>query len=228
MASADLQIPAQQAPTAAQVALRTPEILLNIFSNASTLDPISLALVCRAFTAPAYSLLYRKLSLEWRVDTVELLLRSFNSNPNLSTLVHSVEIWDQITNERWKESEAVDSLVDFLRRLKNLHHLSLNCIHWSGGEPPSIPISLQTDFHTVMRGLVRLDLDRVASSFWEGVCGGTTSLDRLSLTNSFYPTFQTLPPLRHLEIFHAIYNDMEISHESETLALGFTKTLDTL
>lgn len=230
-------------PTATQIALRIPEILIKIFAYSSKSDLLSISLVCRAFTSPAYSLLYRNISLQWHFLPMQPLLRTFCDNTTLFLLVNSLEIFyneGEATkldpDARWlgsKAGDAILSLLNFIRCLKRLRHLTLFDIYLN--EPLEIPLSLLKeqeipvfllkDLEEVMRGLVSMSFPQVFSTFWERLYGSATSIKKIDLcTEWIFPSFQTYPPLRHLEI----YLDGGSPTKMGAFVSAFHNTLETL
>lgn len=220
-------------PTVAQIALQIPEILLNIFTYSSKSDLPSISLVCRAFTSPAYSFLYQYVSLEWDKNKIEALLqllRSFDANPKLYTLVKCVDItyYDGEASPgdpdaSWT-NDGQPRLVNCLGHLQRLRHLSLDNLQLDD-RLPTVNSSLQNDLDRVMGGLVSLQVIGVTSSFWVNLCGRATSLQELDLMNpsALFLTIE-LPPLLHLELSCGMRSWTELW----AFASGFSKTLETL
>lgn len=243
MPSAALPFTESSNPSATQVALQIPEIVLEIFSRAVTYDLPVLARVCRAFTLPAYSLLYQALSLTWHFSSLQTLLQSLDANPQLSKLVKYVEIDSTLprgkdphrdpARVKWIEGKVLDlqvgkdealMMLEFLRCLQGLRHLSLQS---AGLDMDVFSISplYQRELDEVMRGLRSLKVANMTSAFWERACGSATRLDRLEVGfTSFIPSFQTRPPLRHLDIQVDDSNFVDVGN----LVSGVSDTLETL
>lgn len=95
-------------------ALAIPEILLLIFSfsiplasNAHSPDLPNFAVVNKAWSAIAQSLLYSNLKLTWRYSYVKRLLESFGSNPSLRNLTHSCSIEGFGASALWAEQKDI-------------------------------------------------------------------------------------------------------------------------
>lgn len=199
------------------------------------------ARVCRAFTPPASTLHYRDLSLKWHFSPMQSVLRTFYDNPNLFMLVKSLNINCYVVRAtyldpdgKWMGTKAGDgilALVDFLRCLKGLRHLSLDRINLVV-EYPTVPIFLLKDLEEVMRGLVSLKLRNMRSTFWDRICSHATSLEKVNLVDDepFFPSFHTQSPLRHIGVYWRTGESKQVGifvsrfhHHLETLTLTWTR-----
>lgn len=205
--------------SASQVALQIPEILLQIFSSSPQAALPALSRVCRRFNAPVNSLLYENIAIRWHPGAMELILRSFDANPQLLAIVKSLVVSGGETGI-FGESKSLE----FLRRLHALRHLSFR--HLEANDPrPLMSPSLKKDLNNTMGRLVSLTVERMDSLFWESVFGEANTLEKLELYRCYLPSFgNQRPALRHLLIDNIHFSLSDVGE----FALEYIKTLETL